>query len=318
MKRLSIIMVFIILISFLNSPLPLTSALGNQKKKKTIGVIMIPNIHYYEEIHRAFIDGLFSEGVTMDDVEIILQKPLPDRISLLNTARKFAALGVDVTVSYGTPAALAAIDVSEQSNGMPVAFAGVFDPYAVGISTENATGVSSRVSILDLLQKLKSISNFSRLGILYTATEKDTVLQLHEAKQFEERLNFKSVTFNIKRTDDALKIGGVDALLITTSCPVIYCLNTIIDIARRGNIPTASLISTEKERGVLLSIVANPDEQGRELARLVARLLKGERASSLPIVTPKKIDIITNLKEASNLGFRITQDIIQHSTEVIK
>ncbi len=314
MKGLSIKIGCIILVSIFLL-VPIYTWAFEDSEKKTIGVIMIPNIHYYEEIHRAFIENLFSEGITMDKVEIIIQKPLPDRISLLNTARKFSALDVDVIVSYGVPATLAA--VSEQID-IPVVFAGVFDPYAVGISMENATGVTSKVSILDLLQKLKRISNFSRLGILYTNTEKDTLLQVDEVKQFEERLNFRSIAFNIKRTDDALKIKGVDALLITTSCPVLYCLNKIIDIARRERIPTASLIGTERGGGVLLTIAANPIEQGREAARLAVRLLKGEKASSLPVVTPRKIDVITNTKEASNLGFDVTLDLIQNSTDVIK
>jgi putative ABC transport system substrate-binding protein len=313
MKGTRIKIIYIILVSILLLVTAHAEAFKNSEKK-TIGIIMIPNIHYYEEIHRAFIGNLFSGGIIRDQVEIIVQKPLPDRISLLNTVRKFAALDVDVIVSYGAPATLAA--VSEQTN-IPVVFAGVFDPYGVGISMKNATGVSSKVSILNLLQRLKKISNFSRLGVLYTSSEQDTLLQLDEVEKLEEKLNFKSVAFNIRRTSDTLKIKDVDALLITTSCPVLYCLNDIINIARRKRIPTASLISTEKGSGVLLTISANPDEQGREAARLAIKLLRGEKASSLPVVTPGKIDVITNIKEASNLGFDINLKLITDSKKAI-
>jgi|Deesub1362A_J573_1020465.scaffolds.fasta_scaffold01525_3 putative ABC transport system substrate-binding protein len=284
-------------------------------EKKTIGVIMIPRIYYFEEIHNSFIGSLFSEGLKRDDVEIIIQKPLPDRISLLNTVRKFVALDVDVIVSYGTPATLAA--VSEQSD-IPVIFAGVFDPYRAGISLKNAAGVSSKVSILDLLQRLKKISDFSRLGVLYTSTEEDSLLQADEVKRLQERLGFKSVPFNIRRTTDTKKIRDVDALLITSSCPVIYCLNHIIDIARREKIPLASLINTEKGSGVLLTVSANPEEQGREAAILVTRLLKGESISSLSVISPNRIDVITNPKEAANLGLKINTRSITNRKGVVK
>lgn len=316
MRKFSIKIGYIILASFVFSLILIffCGAFAGSKKK-TIGVIMIPNIRYYQEIQRAFIETLFSEGITRDKVEIIIQKPLPDKISLMNTARKFAALNVDVIVSYGVSPTLAA--VGEQTE-IPVVFAGVFDPHAVGISLKNATGVSSKVSISNLLQKLKSISNFSKLGVLFTKTEKDTVLQADEIRQFEGPLKFKSVAFNIRRTKDTAKITGVDALLITTSCPVLYCINNIVDIARSERIPIASLVSGEEEKGVIFTVAANPGEQGREAARLVMRILKGEKVSSLPVVRPREIDTIINIKEASRLGIKVPLDLIVSSTKVIK
>lgn len=301
--------------------------------EKTIGVIMIPNIPYYEEIHRAFIATLLSEGIaekkaeqgteiskasshsSVLEAEIIVQKPLPEPISLMNTARKFEAVGVDIIVSYGAPSTLAA--VGEQST-IPVVFAGVFDPHGVGISLKNATGVSAKVSVSTLLKKLKSISNFSKLGVLYSDTEKDTVLQAEEAKKLEESLGFKTVMLNIKKSQDTAKITGVDALLITTSCQSQYCIDNIIDIARKASIPTSSLTGSEGDKGVVLTIAANPQEQGREAAKLVAKLLKGAKASSLPVVEPGKVDMIINLKEASGMGLKVPFDLLSSATRIIK
>jgi len=290
-------------------------SLAHAADKKTIGVIMIPNIQYYEDIHKAFLETLSAEGITGDKVEIITQKPLPEPISLMNTARKFAAVGTSVIVSYGAPSALAA--VGEQT-GIPVVFAGVFDPKGVGISFKNATGVSSKVSVATLLKKLKGISNFSKLGVLYSDTEKDTLLQAEEAKKLEESLGFKSVQLNIKKAQDTSKIAGVDALLITTSCPTQYCIENIIDIARKAGIPTASLTGSEGEKGVLFTISANPQEQGREAAKLVAKLLNGAKASSLAVVEPSKIDMIINLREASIIGLKVPFDLLSSATKIIK
>ncbi|MBS1111711.1 MAG: transporter, periplasmic substrate-binding protein [Nitrospirae bacterium] len=291
--------------------------------EKTIGVILIPNIPYYEDIHKAFTETLLSEAIAEKkasssnilEAEIIIQKPLPDPISLMNTARKFAAVGADIIVSYGAPSALAA--VGEQSS-IPVVFAGVYDPRGVGMSLKNATGVSSKVSVATLLKKLKSISNFSKLGVLYSDTEKDTVLQSEEVKKLEESMGFKSVMLNIKRAQDIAKITGVDALLITTSCPTQYCLSNITDIARKSNIPTATLTGTEEDKGVILTIIANPQEQGREAAKMVVKLLKGAKASSLPVVEPSKVDMIINLKEASSMGLKVPFDLLSSATKIIK
>jgi putative ABC transport system substrate-binding protein len=282
---------------------------------KTIGVIMIPNIPYFEAIHKAFMKTLSSEGLTEDKVEVITLKPLPDPISLMNTTRKFAAIDTDIIVSYGAPSALAS--VSEQSD-IPVVFAGVFDPDAVGISLKNATGIKSSVPITALIKKLKGISNFSKLGIVYSDTEKDTVMQADEIEKLGNTLSFSSVRFNVKKIEDAEKISAVDALILTTSCPATHCVINIMDIARKAKIPTATLMGNQGEDGVILTIAANPGEQGRMAAKMVSKILEGAKASSLSVEQPKKVDLVINLKEASMLGLKIPFEILSSATKIIK
>ena len=283
--------------------------------EKTIGVIMIPNIPYFEEIHKTFTETLSSEGLTEDKVELIIQKPLPDPISLMNTTRKFAAIDTDIIVSYGAPSAMAS--VSEQSD-IPVVFAGVFDPDAVGISLKNATGIRSSVPIATLIKQLKKLSNFSKLGVVYSDTEKDTVMQADEVKKLEKTMGFSSVRFNIRKVQDSEKISAVDALILTTSCPATQCVNNIIGIARKAKIPTASLMGGQGENGIILTIAANPKEQGTVAAKLVAKIIKGAKASSLSVEQPRKVDLIINLKEASSLGLKVPFDILSSATKVIK
>jgi putative ABC transport system substrate-binding protein len=106
--------------------------------------------------------------------------------------------------------------------------------------------------------------------------------------------------------------------LITTSCPTHYCIGNIIDIARKASIPTATLTGTEGDKGAILTISANPQEQGREAAKLVAKVLKGANPSSLPVVNPGKVDMIINLKEASIMGLKIPFDLLTSATKLIK
>ena len=283
--------------------------------EKTIGVIMIPNIPYFEEIHKAFTETLSSEGLTEDKVEIVIQKPLPDPISLMNTVRKFVAIETDIIVSYGAPSAMAS--VSEQSD-IPVVFAGFFDPEAVGLSLKNATGIRSSVPIPTLIDKLKGLSNFSKLGVVYSEIEKDTVMQADEIEKLGNTMGFSTVRFNIRKVQDTEKISAVDALILTTSCPATHCVNNIIDIARKAKIPTATLMGGQGEKGIILTIAANPREQGTVAALLVAKILKGAKASSLSVEQPRKVDLIINLKEASILGIKVPFDILSSATKIIK
>jgi putative ABC transport system substrate-binding protein len=283
--------------------------------QKTIGVIMTGRIPYYKLIHKSFTESLAAEGLGPGSAEIVLQSPTPEPMSWTNAARKLVAIGSDVIVAYGAPATITAM---AETSDIPIVFAGVFDPQALGVSGKNATGISSKVPIATLIKNFKNIANFSTLGIVFNDAEKDTVLQANEVKQIEAAYGFRSTRFNIRRASDTPRIANVDALLLTTGCAAMHCVNNIIGMARKAKIPTAATIGGGETSGVILTIAADPAEQGREAARMVAKVLKGARPSSLPFEQPKKIDVIINLKEAADMGLKVPFDLLTSATKVIK
>lgn len=283
--------------------------------EKTIGVIMTGNIPYYREIHKAFTEGLTAEGVGHGAVEIIQQTPNPEPMSWTNAARKLVAVGADIIVSYGAPATLSVLN---ETADIPVVFAGVFDPQGIGVTGKNATGVSSKVPVASLLKNFKSISNFSSLGIVYSEAEKDTVVQANEVKQLESSLNFKAIKFNVKKADDTSRIANVNALFLTTGCAAQHCVSNILGVARKLKLPTATTIGGGETSGIILTIAANPQEQGREAAKIAAKMVRGAKAASIPVQQPKKIDMIINLKEANELGLKIPFDLLSAATRIIK
>lgn len=300
--------VFLILMLLLFS-FPVSAA------EKTVGVLMTGSIPYYKDIHKAFTEALTAEGLGPASVTIVLQSPNPEPMSWSNAARKLVAVGSDVIVAYGAPATLS---VLHETSDIPVIFAGVYDPQAVGIVGKNATGISSKVPVASVLKNLKSISNFSMLGVVYSDTEKDTLLQANDVKQLENSLGFRSMRFNIKRVEDITKIANVDALFLSTSCAAMHCVANVVGVARKAKIPTATTIGGGENSGIILTIAANPQEQGREAARLAARVIKGIKPSSLPVEQPKKIDLIINLKEATDMGLKVPFDLLTAATKVIK
>jgi putative ABC transport system substrate-binding protein len=282
--------------------------------EKMVGVIMTGNIPYYREVHKAFTQTLASEGFGPGRVTVVMQSPTPEPMSWTNAARKLIAIGSDIIVAYGAPATLTALG---ETSDIPVIFAAVFDPHAVGIAARNATGVSSKIPLTSLIKNLKSISNFSSLGVIYNEAEKDTVIEANEVRQLEQTYGFRSVRFNIRRAEDTARIGHVDALFMTTSCSAMYCINNVVNIARKARMATASTIGGDNN-GLILTIEANPAEQGSDAAQMVAKVLRGTKPSSLPVLHPKKVDVIVNLKEATAMGFKIPFDLLTSATRVIK
>ncbi len=280
---------------------------------KMIGVVMTGNIPYYKDIHKAFSEGLAIEG--QGSLEVVLQTPTPEPLSWLNAVRKLVAVGANVIVTYGAPATMAAM---AETSDVPIVFAGVYDPNALGIAGKNATGISSTVPVASLVKNLKAIASFSNLGVVYSTSEKDTVLQANDVARLETTYNYRSTKFNVKRQEDIAKIANVDAVFLTTGCAAMHCVSSIIHTVRKGKIPTATTIGGGEQSGIILTLSANPQEQGREAASMAARVMKGENPSTIAIGQPKKIDLIINLKEATDLGLRVPFDLLTSATKVIK
>jgi len=279
--------------------------------EKTIGVIMTGDIPYYKSVHKVFLEALEAQGLGPGKVNVVLQTPAPDAMAWANAARKLIAVDANIIVSYGAPATLAVI---HEGSKIPLVFAGVYDPQALGITGKNVTGISSKVPVASILKNLKGISNFSKLGVIYNDAEKDTVKQVEEVKA----IGAQSVKFNIKKCGDTAKISNVDALFITTSSSAMQCVDNIIGVARKGKILTATILGGGEEKGIILTIAPSPAEQGKDAAERVISVLRGASPSSIPTGAPKKIEMIINLKEAGAIELKIPFDILTSATKVIK
>jgi putative ABC transport system substrate-binding protein len=285
---------------------------------KTVGVIMSGNTGYYQGVHQAFVLALIKEGFDHRKVDTVMQMPSPDPGSWTNAARRLAVAEVNVLVTYGGPATLAAI---REAKGIPIVFAGVYDPSAVGIPVKNVTGISSKVPMTSLLKYLKKLLPFTRLAIVYNELEPDSVHQAEELAQLEGQYGFQTVRLAIRRPEDAKKLvftGKADAVLISVSAVVNDALDVVVKSAHSAKVPTISQTGGTADHGVVLSLAASATEQGEEAARFAARMLRGEKISSMPVESPKRVELILNLKEAGALGIKVPFDLITDATKVIK
>ncbi len=283
--------------------------------EKNIGIIMTGDISYYKEVHKAFIDTLNASGFGHEKVNIILQTPAPSVVPWSNAAKKLIAYDVDIIVTYGTPATVAVLN---EKTDKPIVFAGVYDPEVLEIKGKKVTGISSKVPVVTAIKYLRDIQPFTKLGVIYNDSERDTIKQVNELRELEGQFGYQTIKFNVKKPEDAFKISGIEALFITTSCVARQCSYNVSTILRKEKIPAASIMDIGGESGAILMITPDPEEQGRMAAQMVIRILKGETPSSIPIERPRKIEMIINLKEASILGIKVPLDIITSATRVIK
>ncbi len=279
---------------------------------------MSGNIGYYQEVHRAFANGLIKEGYDRRKVDTLLQMPAPDPLSWTNAIRKLVVADVNVLVTYGGAASLIAI---KETKSVPIVYAGVYDPLATGVNAKNATGISSKVPLTSLLKYAKKLTPFTKVAVVYNELEQDSVKQVEELVALEGQYGFQTVKMAVKRVDDARALtfsGKADVVLISVSATANEALPEIVRSAHGAKIPTLSQLGGAAEKGVVLTLSASATEQGEAAAKIAARLLNGENPTGITMEVPKLIELVLNLKEAGNLGLKPPMDLISDATRVIK
>lgn len=279
-----------------------------------IGVIMSGDIKYYQDIHKAFIDH-FSGSPEAENAHIVLQKPMPNTMSWINASRKLATLGSDLIVSYGLPVTLTAL---KETRGIPIIFAGVYEPRKMNIAGKNATGISSSVSIETIINILTGMSKIKKLGVPFNKSEKDSILQVLRIKELEKAFGYEAVLFNVDNKPAVSNIKNIDALFITSSSVCMGAVSDIVKAARRDKIPTAAIIGGGEDRGVVITYMASPEEQGRSAAGLVRRIISGIRPSEVPFKRAQEFKLLINLKEANTIGLNIPEDVKSSAAAIIR
>ncbi|MGB6415843.1 MAG: ABC transporter substrate binding protein, partial [Pseudolabrys sp.] len=70
--------------------------------------------------------------------------------------------------------------------------------------------------------------------------------------------------------------------------------------------------------GGLIAYAPNFDDQLRNTAGYVDRILRGEKPGNLPVQAPTKYELVINLKTAKALGMTVPRPLLERADEVIE
>ncbi len=281
---------------------------------KSIGIIITGDGRYYREMQNAFMAKLGREGYD-DKVRVIVQKPYPDNVSLSNAVRKLMAIDVDLIITYGTAATMAAF---REKTKIPVVYAGVYEPIASKLRDANMTGVSARPSVSSLLRYVRGTTSLKNIGIIYNSAEEDSLFQAREVYKMSGQYGLRSESINIRgvRAIKAALAGRkLDALFITSSSLAEMASSEIEEFSRTYRIPTASLVPG---RSFLITLCANPRDLGEKAAERAIKILTGTHPEKIARTSSNDTELVFNLKEAVNMGFDIPAALVTEATRLIK
>jgi putative ABC transport system substrate-binding protein len=109
--------------------------------------------------------------------------------------------------------------------------------------------------------------------------------------------------------------GGL--IVLPDATPVVN-RGVIIAHASRTRLPAVYPFGFFVRDGGLMSYRVDAVDRCRQAASYVDRILKGAKASDLPVQIPTKFELMINLKTAHALGLAFPQELLLRADEVIQ
>ena len=250
----------------------------------------------------------------------------PERLSAL--AMELVRLDVAVLLAPGAVVTRAARSATET---IPIVSV-TNDPVALGFAQTlarpggNVTGLAITASdqlVEKWVELLKDVRpTLKRAALLY---------DLRPAPMIERVAHDASVTIGIEimpfRVTDSEELGAAlaaiemarpDGLLISNDALLLSSRSRLVAFARDRALPAVYGQREYVDAGGLMSYSTSIYDVWRRAGSVISKLLKGGKASEIPIELPTKFELVINLKTAKALGLDVPLHLQQLADEVIE
>ena len=290
------------------------------KKKDVfrIGISQFITHQSLDATRDGFVDELAKQGyVEGKNIEIDLQNAQGEQRNLKTISQQLAESS-DVVLAIATPSAQSLANTTQTT---PVIFSAVTDPVSAklvesrehpggnvtGTSDQSSDAISTQINLIKkVLPKAKTI------GILYTQSEPNSVVQKDEAKRLLEEKGFTVVektildSNNVKAAAESL-MAEVDMVFVPTDNIISSTMETVKQVSIKHKVPVFGGSTEMIAVGGLYNYGTNYEELGRQTARMLIRVLKGEKPENIAVELPEKLELHTNQEMADALGIDISK-----------
>ncbi|WP_024413045.1 ABC transporter substrate-binding protein [Streptococcus suis] len=219
--------------------------------------------------------------------------------------------GNDIVLAIATPSAQSLATVSTET---PIVFTAVTDPLSADLveSIEKPggllTGTSDQASIDKQVELLgQAVPDAKTVGILYTTSERNSEVQVEQAKELLEKAGYKVVVKGITSTNEVQDattslMKDVDALFIPTDNTVASTMTMIGELSVEHKVPVIGGSTDMVDEGGLLTYGTNYEALGRQTAKMAIKIIEGANVSETAVEYPETVSLHVNEEMAKKLG----------------
>ncbi|EPZ27121.1 ABC transporter substrate-binding protein, partial [Mannheimia haemolytica] len=278
-----------------------------------------------DSIRKGVIEELAREGfVDGKNIKIDYQSAQGSTATAAQIARKFVGDKADIIIPITTPSAQ---PVVAATRSIPIVFSGVTDPVAAKLvkswepSGTNVTGISDHKAMAPQVKLIQTlVPDLKAVGYVYSAGEVNSAIVLEELKQEAQKQGFTIVPVAVQRSADigtaARSLNGkVQAIYISEDNAVVSAYEALHKAALEAKIPVIAADRDTVQRGAVAAYAVNQYDIGVATGKVAARVLKGEKAGTIPIQEVSKLELSINTKTAKELGITIPEVLIKEAKQ---
>lgn len=296
---------------------------GGAPKTYQIGVIQYMEHPALDAAREGFIAALKDNGYEEGkNIELDEQNAQSDPSNLKTISQRFVNNQDDLILAIATPAAQA---VASETSTIPILGTAITDYTTAKLvdSDEapggNVTGTNDMNPIQEQVNLLLELApQVKTVGIIYTSSEDNSILQAQLVKEACEALNLTVVEATVTSSNDVQQVtqsiaGKVDAIYIPTDNTFASAMPIVSEITTAAKIPTICGEANMVEGGGLATLGIDYYKLGYQTGLMAVKVLKGEAVpADMPIESQSEYAFTINGDVAEAIGVEIPADLADY------
>jgi putative tryptophan/tyrosine transport system substrate-binding protein len=288
-----------------------------QGRKGRILALVSQSAKPYQDALAGFREHLVKTGIPIEVEAVQLEG---DASRAAKTVERAKQEGFDLILALGSVAAAGAVG---KAGDVPVVVGLVLDANEVK-GRDNVTGVTLDIPADAILQSIgRVLPGLKKVGVLHSPGRSQG--RVESATTVARTMSFTLVPEKVEKPTDipiALEsLAKKVEVLWGLHDDIVYSPQTakqILLFCVQNKIPFIGLSDAWVKAGALFSVDADYREMGAQCAEMAGSILKGQKASTIPVAGPRKLTYSLNLKTAQHLKLDVPTSVVQGACEVYK
>jgi putative tryptophan/tyrosine transport system substrate-binding protein len=265
----------------------------------------------------------------IDGDNLIIEYRSADGMSerFADLAAELVHLKVDLIITRGTPATLAAEDAPGTTPVVAVALARPLVVVAnLARPTGKVTGLASLSSELagkriEILKEM--IPHITRIALMFNSQNPTVAYMQQELEVATRSLGLHQEFVDVQRREDiepAFEFASrhADAIIVGIETVTQANRTLIAELAVKHRLPAIYASREFIQAGGLVSFGVSYPDLYRRVATYVDKIFKGAKPADLPMEQPTKFELIINLPAAKAINLAIPESFLARADEVIE
>lgn len=150
-----------------------------------------------------------------------------------------------------------------------------------------------------------------RVGIMYTTSERNSEVQVKQAKKIFQEAGIKTSVKGISSTNDVQDtakslMSKTEVLFVPTDNIIASSVTLLGNLSKELKVPVVGGSADMVPSGLLFSYGADYEALGCQTARQAVKILKGKDVAKVPSEYPQNLKVVVNEDMAKELGIDVS------------